>query len=355
MSNNIILLSRLKANTSIKNILVLLDHELTTNKEVFREYDRECFKSFKESLAPLVRLHDFRVEFFDNHSNLFDHMILKRPDFIINLVNYGYMRKEKNNYFSNLFSMLDIPFLNAGTIGITLTDNKNIIHRLATNNNVPTPVQEVLYDRDILNQKPIRENFPYPAFLKLRNGRGSCGITEKNIIFSSRDLYEKFPVIHKEYLRQSELELNEWILQEYLPGAEYNVTVLGNDDDITIFPIIEIVPGKKGYNLLFQTRSFKSTLEKDPALCAVISMDQELKIKEHARVMYKTLECRDYCRIEFRCDKVGIPKIIDVNPLSSYGKHEAFALAAYMGGVEYEQLWKEILYISWKRYGLITF
>lgn len=340
-----------------KEIVVLLDDGLSENIDASNYgmdfdplYDYQCLIDFKESFNPIVQEYGISVKYENDHKEFFKNIFNYKPEFVINLINYGFLGNEKSELIPSVLELLDIPFLNSGMIGMSLSTDKHIVHQLAKSEKIPTPEQIVLKTEDILNKKPIDFNF-FPAFIKLRHGKCSCGITEGNLVNNVDELYNNFPYIHEKYLSQSNLNLEEWLLQEYLPGNEYNVSLIGNGDEIEVFPILQVKYENdlyKSFDLKYDTLSTEDDHLKD----ANLPLYQDEIIKNYAKNLFKLLECRDYCRMEFRCDNNGIPKIIDVNPHTPYGNHEAFTASAYLAGLDHILLRKTLLAIGLKRYKL---
>ena len=69
------------------------------------------------------------------------------------------------------------------------------------------------------------------------------------------------------------------------------------------------------------------------------------------------LRLRDWCRIDIRLDKDGVPNVIEINPLPGIlpnpDDNSCFPKAARMAGMNYNQMINEVLNQSIKRYNLL--
>lgn len=66
--------------------------------------------------------------------------------------------------------------------------------------------------------------------------------------------------------------------------------------------------------------------------------------------MFERLECRDYCRFDWRLDSLGDPKLLEVNPNPGWDGH--LAKMAKLGGISYAEMLKAILDAAQQRLGI---
>ena len=168
-----------------------------------------------------------------------------------------------------------------------------------------------------------------------------------NFVNTANELYSNFPEIHKEYVKHTTLTQKEWLLQEYLPGREVNLSIIGNKE-LIVFPCVEV-------NNIYKYQTFSAKLKMDSHkdyssyIASKATELQKKQVSEYAKKLFPALKCRDYCRMEFRFDKNHIPTLIDVNCLTSYARYDAFVKSANLGGVNYFQLWELIILTTLKR------
>jgi len=68
--------------------------------------------------------------------------------------------------------------------------------------------------------------------------------------------------------------------------------------------------------------------------------------------VYRSVECRDFGRVDFRVDKDGNPYVLEINPLPSLSTEDVFMLVAENTGITYEQMLGKILNNALVRTGL---
>ncbi len=123
----------------------------------------------------------------------------------------------------------------------------------------------------------------------------------------------------------------EWVLntyhqpalvEEFLPGREFTVAMIGNGSDLTVLPIVEInfdtLP--TGVQPIYSYEAkWLWDQEEDPLqifTCpATLEPLLRLQIEELCKSAFQALDCRDWCRIDVRLDAQGRPQVIELNPL----------------------------------------
>jgi len=68
---------------------------------------------------------------------------------------------------------------------------------------------------------------------------------------------------------------------------------------------------------------------------------------------YRALGCRDWCRIDVRVDRFGVPNVVELNPLPGIipdpAMNSCFPKAARVAGYTYDGLIQEVIRIAWRR------
>jgi D-alanine-D-alanine ligase len=65
--------------------------------------------------------------------------------------------------------------------------------------------------------------------------------------------------------------------------------------------------------------------------------------------LFERLECRDYCRFDWRLDSEGIPKLLEVNPNPGWCWDGHLAKMAAIDGMSYDNMLRTILEAAEKR------
>src|SRR5207249_3686935 len=79
------------------------------------------------------------------------------------------------------------------------------------------------------------------------------------------------------------------------------------------------------------------------------------EIERTALDAYHALGCRDWCRVDVRVDRFGVPNILELNPLPGIipdpSMNSCFPKAARAAGFGYDELIQEVVRIAWRRLG----
>src|SRR5947209_8181211 len=77
------------------------------------------------------------------------------------------------------------------------------------------------------------------------------------------------------------------------------------------------------------------------------------EIERTALEAYHALGCRDWCRVDVRVDRFGVPNILELNPLPGIipdpAMNSCFPKAARAAGFGYDELIQEVVRIAWRR------
>ena len=153
------------------------------------------------------------------------------------------------------------------------------------------------------------------------------------------------------------------LIEEYLPGREFTVGVLGNGRGARALPVVEIrfdaLPAGAlpmyGYEAKWvwdradrPLPMFECPARIDEALSAAVD--------DVALAAYHALGCRDWARVDVRLDAAGAPQVIEVNPLPGIlpdpRQNSCLPKAARAAGIEYDDLILAVLDHALVRYGM---
>jgi D-alanine-D-alanine ligase len=140
------------------------------------------------------------------------------------------------------------------------------------------------------------------------------------------------------------------LIERYLDGREFNVSVLGNDEP-RVLPISEIdyskLPPEVPRILFYEAKWMEDSpyyLE-TPAICPARGLSASLarKIEQIARRAFMAMGCRGYARVDMRVGR-GRPYVLEVNGNPSLAPNAGLARSARQAGLTYPDLVSRILY-----------
>ncbi len=228
---------------------------------------------------------------------------------------------EKNN----------IPFTGNPSFALKTAQDKKKSKILLKKANLPVP-DYAIFKR---GGKDKELTFSFPAIVKPLCQDGSAGINEKSVVYDRRELKGQLNFIFENFKDPA-------IVEKYLDGREFNVSVIGRKKRIAL-PVSEIdfseippsIPRILTYNAKWLKNDISYELTK-PLCPAKVSKKMENKLKNMALKAGKVLGCRDYYRVDFRSDEKGNLYIIDVNPNPDISEDAGLARALAAKGINYE-------------------
>lgn len=263
---------------------------------------------------------------------------MEKPDLLFNL-STGLADKRSQANIVGMLEMTKIPLVGSGLNAQVLALHKEITKSLLLANHVRTARFQLLTHE----QEKIREDFVYPLIVKPEHEGSGIGITLSSKVDDPADL--RGVIKDKIALHNQAL-----LIEEYLPGREFTVGVMGNRT-LEILPIKETIFFPDGPPLL--TNELKVTAHTLSEIPANISSELKDEIESMAEKAYRVLRCQDFARIDFRLDREGKPSIIELNTFPGLVKgYSFFPLIAEAAGYSYEALINHLAEVAVEPKGL---
>lgn len=304
------------------------------------EYDSE---STVNAVAEAFRAYGHDVCLIEGNEAAYLKLRQRRPDVVFNMCE-GLRGESRESHVPSMLEMLGIPYTGSGVLALAITLDKALTKKVLAYHDIPTAKFKVFASEAGVDARGLE----FPVFVKPVHEGSSMGISP-----SCR--CEDAAEMRAEIKRLVGLYHQPVLVEEFLPGQEFTVGILGNKKPIT-FPIMEInfdaVPKEHGriYSRQFKTDWFEDIYYLCPA---PIPAELEAKVKETALKTYRVLDCKDLARVDLRLDKKGVPNVLEVNPLPGMVPgFSDYPRIAEKGGWSYTELVNGILESSLRRRNL---
>ncbi len=247
-------------------------------------------------------------------------------------------------WLADIFDDRKIPYIGPNAATMKALIHKTTTHEIMDANGVPVP-----YHYQIEPGAGLPD-ITFPAFVKPSYESRSVGITDNSVVENRDALEKQVAFIHKEFDQPA-------LVEEYLPGNEYTVLMLGNGK------LQEFLPGKVEVDA--------SLFGKYPILRADLRGVGATKITpintytkeaiDLTRRAMEVLNCLDHVRADMRLDAKGKLKIIEVNGIPGLKPMKSWSPQMFTmhhpsadGPMEdYKQLIDHIVTSALTRYNLI--
>src|SRR5256712_13434727 len=205
----------------------------------------------------------------------------------------------------------------------------------------------------MIRRPPRSTLFPYTTlFRSVCEGSGK-GIFVNNLCETPAQLRERVLFLLDRYAEPV-------LVETYLPGPEFTVAILGNGPQASCFPIVgfdfaALPPGAPpvyGYEAkwVWDTPEHPLAIFQCPA---PVAPELYREIERTALDAYFVLGCRDWCRVDIRVDRFGVPNVLELNPLPGIipdpAMNSCFPKAARAAGFTYDELIQDVVHIAWRR------
>ena len=229
---------------------------------------------------------------------------------------------------------------------ITTCIRKGLAKQILFSAGIPTPAFR------LFSKASGSFDLPYPAFVKPADDDASVGISHKSVVHNQKEMLDRVGNILRNYQQDA-------LVEEFIEGREFAVSIWGNGNDIRVLPIAEMDYSKisNAFDriLTYESKWEEGTFEFENIQSLVPakleSMD-EVRIKDIGKRAYIAVGLRDFGRVDIRY-REGIPFVIDINEIPDLGPNDGFSKSTRAAGYSHEDTIEQILLFAMEREGLI--
>ena len=295
----------------------------------------------------------FAVAMIEADEDAYGKLRADRPDIVFNIAE-GLFGASREAQMPAIMEMLRIPYLGSDPLTLSVCLDKSRTKEVLSYHHIPTAPFSVISSMNEFDDIRVR----FPSMVKPLHEGSSKGIYNSCVVRNTAELENEVRTILSTYGEPA-------LVEEFLPGREFTVAIMGNGANLRILPIVEIkfdaLPG--GMNPIYSYEAkwiwdrsdnpldiFECPARLDPAL--------QYEIESMCSSTYRVLRCRDWSRIDVRLDGRGKPHIIEINPLPGIlpkpEDNSCFPKAARAAGMSYNQLINAVLDIALERCGVFS-
>jgi D-alanine-D-alanine ligase len=274
-----------------------------------------------------------------------------RPDIVFNIAE-GLTGPNREAHVPALCEYWSTPFTGSDSLTMSLCLDKGRTKEILGHHGILTAPFTVVGGPEDLDGFAA-----WPAIVKPVHEGSSMGITRSSYCLAPDEARREIASVVHHYRQPA-------IVEGYLGGREFTCGVLGNGAEARTLPIIEVdfAALPEGALPIYSYEAkwiwdkpeapldiFRCPAEIDGALAA--------EIERTALAAYRVLRCRDWARIDLRCDARGVPHILEVNPLPGIhpdpAMNSCLPKAAGVAGLDYAEMILSVLRAGAARHGLV--
>jgi D-alanine-D-alanine ligase len=255
----------------------------------------------------------------------------------------GHGRRCREAHAAAVCELMHVPASHSDALTLALTLDKWLTRR------VVSPDVLVAAGRLVLGEEDVSSlDLRYPVVVKPNDEGSSKGIRDDSVAATADDA-------RRLIARARALYACPVLVEEYLPGAEVTVGILGNGRDTRVLGMMEIAPVAPSPWFLYSVevkRAFRQRVQ----YFAPPRLDEATRAQVEASALaaYRLLGCRDVARLDFRLDALGRPHLLECNPLPGLNPDTSDLVILSRAGMSHAELVQAICQHALRRHALVA-
>ena len=345
--------TRARIKPTDKNIIVLFgDPSKPDILKPLTVFDEDDLYTIDQLKANLKEIEGYNFIYLNNHDTIIQDLqkYKNKIDYIFNLCDEGYENDaRKELHIPALLEVLKIPYTGSGPQSLAFCYDKSLVRGVAKELDIPVPAAIFIKPEDKIIDLPLY----FPAIVKPNFGDSSFGITQRSVVYNGAELFNAITEIRERFGYDKPI-----LIEQFLTGKDLTMGLIGNPPEEYIFlPIIEEdysnlppeLPKICGYEAKWMPDSPYWNIKSIPAELP----EETIQIIETCSLkLFERLECRDYVRFDWRLDKDGNPKLLEVNPNPGWCWDGHLAKMCAEAGISYKEMLTKILEATENRMGI---
>ncbi|MEM9176740.1 MAG: D-alanine--D-alanine ligase [Myxococcota bacterium] len=241
----------------------------------------------------------------------------------------GFGGRNREAWAPVVLEMAGIPTIGSDALSLSLSLDKLWANRHVEAAGVPIAKQVSLANAREAEAAALPA--PFPLFVKPRWEGTAKGIRATSRVDDRMALVAEVERVTTTYRQPA-------LVEAFVPGAEYTVTLIGNDPPRALPVVQRALERESGIGLHALEGPAGEEGELDHVTPGALEPVLEAELARLAVRAFEALECRDFARADFRLDAAGDPVFLEINPLPTFATDGTFAILAELEGVSLDQM-----------------
>lgn len=254
-----------------------------------------------------------------------------RWDLVFNIAE-GVAGRSREAQIPCLLEAFNIPYTMSDPLVCAVTLDKAVAKRILKAEGLNTAGFHVVHSETDI----ARVNLPFPLFAKpIAEGTGK-GIDRASRITSAAELHAVCLALLAKFNQPV-------LIEEFLPGREFTVAILGTGTKARIMGTMEVCFRDNSNPTIYTYEVKEHYTQYVDYHCPPRTPEIEA-VEKLALDSYRALELRDAGRVDIRIDREGHPSFMEVNPLPGLNPlHSDLPIIARLIGMGYKEIIASII------------
>ena len=328
----------------LTNVVVIMgDPRKKDEIKPAKVFDEDDFHTIRQLESALDSLGSRQITYLNDHDSLLKVLDNMRGeiDLVFNLCDEGYANDpRKELHVPAMMDALGIPYTGSGPQCLAFCYDKSLVRGVASEMGIQVPEGQLIQT----DSSTLDLTLTFPVIVKPNFGDSSFGIIQRSVVHTAEELLDAVREIRRRFGYDKPI-----LVEEFLTGKDLSVGILGNPpEDYILLPVVEEdysslpegLPRICGYEAKWLPDSPYWNIQSIPAVLQEGVRDM---IVDSCVKLFVRLECRDYCRFDWRLDGNGTPKLLEVNPNPGWCWDGHLAKMSYLAGMSYTDMLGSIL------------
>ncbi len=275
------------------------------------------------------------------HGRVWEALVPEPGDVVFNLMEAPPAAPHLQPACAAILEVLGVSFTGSRAGPMWLTTDKLATRALLAARGLPVAAGGTL----VADEPELFDRVPGPWILKPAWEDASVGLDGEPVCATPASARERGEALSRRFPGQPIL------IEHFLPGREFNVSLLGGPAGVEALPVAEIafvdfppgVPALVGYEAKWASGSFAEThtvrvFPEDARDVALLR-----QVRELAAEAWRAAGVAGYARVDMRLDEAGDPCILEVNANPCLSPDAGFLAAAARAGVSQADVVRRIL------------
>ena len=266
----------------------------------------------------------------------------------------GFRARNREAWAPVLLEMASIPTIGSDALSLSLSLDKFWANRWLGQAGVPIAEQRSIASAQEAADLDLATHFPdaFPLFVKPRWEGTAKGIRASSRVDSRAELIREVDRVVSDYAQPA-------LVEAFVPGAEYTVTLIGNHPVQALPALQRALESKTGIGL----HALEGPVSGPPGVTddvgslehvtsGVLTPELEDELAVLSIRAFEALACKDFARVDFKLDASERPIFLEINPLPTFAPDGTFGILAELEGCSMSAMLGRCIMAGLERLGL---